>query len=115
MSNIKFSGIIGKEPESRYTPEGKRVLQFSVSLWTGGNKERGYTDSLWIRVEAWEERAELWADKLAKGNRVTVTGTPKPPRTYKDRDGNERSAGVEVRAWEIEVGDAFKVEQDVEF
>jgi single-stranded DNA-binding protein len=115
MSNIKFSGIIGREPESRYTPEGKRVLQFSVSLWTGGNKERGYTDSLWIRVEAWEALAELWADALQKGNRVTVTGTPKPPRTYKDRDGNERSAGVEVRAWEIEVGDAFKVEQDVEF
>lgn len=115
MANIKFSGIIGKEPESRYTPEGKRVLQFSVSLWTGGNKEKGYTDSLWIRVEAWEERAELWADKLAKGTRITVTGTPKPPRVYKDRDGNERSAGVEVRAQEIEVGDAFKVEQDVEF
>ena len=46
MANIKFSGIIGRDPESRYTPEGKRVLQFSVSLWTGGNKEKGYTDSL---------------------------------------------------------------------
>ena len=56
--NIKLTGIVGK-PESRYTPEGKAVLTFSLGLYTGGNKEAGYKERAWVRCEAWEGKDAL--------------------------------------------------------
>ena len=106
--NIKLTGIVGK-PEQRYTPEGKAILTFSLGLYTGGNKESGYKDRAWIRVEAWEQLAEQWAS-LEKGKTVTIIGRPKPPRKWTDKEGNERDAGFEVVAREIVAGDAFRMD-----
>lgn len=105
---MKFAGIVAR-PESRYTPEGKQILTFSVGLYTGGNKEAGYKDRQWIRVEALEALAEQWAS-LQKGQTVTVSGRPKPPRTWTDKEGKERDAGFEVVAREIVNGDFERVE-----
>ena len=105
MSNVTFSGIVGK-PEQRFTPSGKAVLQFSVGLYTGGNKENGYADRAWIRVEAWDELAEL---PINKGETDTVIGQAKTPRKWTDKEGNERDAGFEVVAREIIKGDTYKV------
>lgn len=102
--NIKLSGIVGK-PESRFTPEGKAVLTFSLGMYTGGSQAAGYRDRAWIRVEAWEELAET---ALEKGQTVTVTGQAKTPRKWTDKEGNERDAGFEVVAREITQGDAFR-------
>lgn len=111
-SNIKFSGRVGKEPELRFTPEGKAILTFSVSLYTGGTKDKGYTPSVWVRVSAWEDLAAKTNELISKGDVVTVTGLAKTPRTYKNSEGVEVSAGLEVTASEIVKGDEFKVEVD---
>ena len=102
--NIKLSGIVGK-PESRYTPEGKAVLTFSLGMYTGGNKDAGYKERAWVRVEAWDALAEM---ALEKGKTVTVLGTAKPPRKWTDKEGVERDAGFEVVAREITLGDEFR-------
>lgn len=116
MANIKFSGNIGKEPELRYAPDGKPILNFSVALYTGGTKKSGYNESVWVRVSAFDELAERMGDTLTKGAKITITGTPRPPRVWQDKDGNARPAGLEVTAYEIELGDGFKVEsEDVPF
>ncbi|MHB8961991.1 MAG: single-stranded DNA-binding protein [Saccharofermentanales bacterium] len=107
MNNIKFSGNIGKEPTLRYTPEGKAVLSFSVSLYTGGSRTEGYKPSRWIGVTAWEQLAEDMNATLTKGAKVTVSGMVKPPRNY-TRDGAEVDAGLEVTASLIELGDMFR-------
>ena len=106
--NIKLTGIVGK-PESRYTPEGKAILTFSLGLYTGGNKDAGYKDRAWVRCEAWEELAET---ALEKGETVTVTGQAKTPRKWTDKEGNERDAGFEVVAREIAQGDWFREPAD---
>jgi primosomal replication protein N len=51
--NTKLAGIVGKS-ETRYTPEGKAVLTFSLGQYTGGNKDAGYKDRAWVKVE------EVW-------------------------------------------------------
>lgn len=111
-SNIKFSGRVGKEPELRFTPEGKAVLTFSVSLYTGGSKKDGYTPSVWVRVSAWEDLAAKTNELIGKGDVVTVAGLAKAPRTYKNSEGVEVSAGLEVTASEIVKGDEFKEQVD---
>ena len=106
--NIKLSGIVGK-PETRYTPEGKAVLTFSLGMYTGGNKDAGYKDRAWVRCEAWEQLAEASA-WVEKGKTITVTGQAKTPRKWTDKEGNERDAGFEIVAREITQGDEFKPE-----
>jgi len=99
---IIITGTIAKEPETRYTPEGKAVLSFSVPLYTGGSKEKGYSESLWVKVVAWEMLAEQW-QSLTKGMKVKVSGTPKPKRMYTNKDGVEVQADLEITANKIEV------------
>jgi single-stranded DNA-binding protein len=105
MANIKVTGTVMKA-ESRFTPQGKQVLEIGLSMYTGGNKEEGYKKGVWVNVAAWEEIA-VANDALKKGDRITVTGQVKEPRTYK-KDGVDYPAGLEVTAYEITVGDEFK-------
>jgi len=99
---ITIVGNIGKPPDLRYAPNGNAVLTFSMALYTGGSKDKGYKESVWVRVTAWEELAETMNEVLDKGMRVRVAGIPQPPRTY-DKDGEKVSAGLEVTAQTIEV------------
>ena len=103
--NTKLAGIVGK-PETRYTPDGKAVLTFSLGMYTGGNKTDGYKDRAWVRIEAWGDVAE-GAGWVEKGQVVTITGQAKTPRKWTDKSGVERDAGFEVVAREITQGDDF--------
>ncbi len=111
MNNITIHGNIGKEPEMRYNPEGKPMTSFSVGLYTG-KKDGQYLPSVWVRVTAWDDLAEQ-AGKLSKGQRVKVSGIPRPPRTWKDDKGVEHPAGLEITAREIETEN--KQEEDMPF
>ena len=109
MSNIRITGNIGKEPELRYTPMGFEILEFTVALYTGGNKQKGCSAPVWVRVSVWQELAvELSEKKLHKGMKVTVTGTPKAPRTWTNKDGVEVAAGLEINANEVAIGNLFE-------
>lgn len=114
MSNIKLTGRIATEPRIGFTPEGKEVANFRMSLYTGGTKEKGYTPSVFVGVTKWDVSE---GDRmLKKGTVVTVTGQVQPPRSYKDRDtGAEKSAGLEITAKVIVIGDDFKPEVDEAF
>lgn len=114
MSNIKFSGIVGK-PETRFTPDGKPCLSFGVGLYRGKLQNGEYAPRRWFKVEAWNELAESSKDIVQSGKPVTVTGWLKPPRTWKDRDGETHVAEDEVNAVEVTAGDAFKVLDEIEY
>ena len=103
--NTKLAGIVGK-PETRYTPEGKAVLTFSLGQYTGGNKTDGYKDRAWVKVEAWWDVAEKCA-WVEKGMTVTVEGQPKTPRKWTGKDGVERDEPYTVVALQISEGDDF--------
>lgn len=107
MANIKIFGTIGQEPELRYTASQQPVLSFSVGIYTGGTKEKGYKDSVWAHCQAWDGKALFYAEQIRKGQRVTVEGQPLPPRTYK-KDGREVSAGLEIVVNRIAQGDEFR-------
>ena len=110
---IIITGTIAKEPETRYTPEGKAVLSFSVPLYTGGSKEKGYSESLWVKIVAWEILAEQW-QSLTKGMKVKVSGTPKPKRMYTNKDGVEVQTDLEITANKIEVVGRTSTDEETE-
>ena len=94
FSKIMIIGNLGRDPEMRYTPNGKPVTQFSVAVshsrpdGQGGWLDEG-TD--WYRVSVFGDRAERAAEQLRKGNKVFVEGRFKT-REFEGKDGEKRTS-----------------------
>ena len=94
FSKIQIVGNLGRDPELRYTPNGRPVTEFSVAVnQSTKNQQTGEwveaTD--WFRISVWGDRAERAAENLRKGNRVFVEGRFKT-REFEGRDGQKRTS-----------------------
>ena len=92
FSKAMIIGNLGRDPEMRYTPNGRPVTEFSVAVnQSTKNQQTGEwveaTD--WFRVTVWGDRAERTAEQFRKGNRVFVEGRFRT-REYEARDGAQR-------------------------
>jgi single-strand DNA-binding protein len=76
LNRVQLIGYLGKDPESRYTPTGKKVAVFSVAVtrhWRGSEGEsKEATD--WFNVEAWGRLGEICQEYLSKGRLVFIEG-----------------------------------------
>ena len=84
-------GNLGRDPEVRYTPDGKAVTSFSVATtekWRdrdGNSQER----TEWHRVVVFDRLGEVCGEYLSKGSSVYVEGYLRS-RSWEDREGNKR-------------------------
>jgi len=55
LNRVQLIGRLGKDPESRFTPTGKKVAHFSLAVsnrWKSADGEtKEYTE--WVNIEAW--------------------------------------------------------------
>ena len=91
LCKIQIIGNLGRDPELRYTPNGRPVATFSVAVnQATKNQTTGEwveaTD--WFRVSVWGDRAERSAENLRKGSRVFVDGRFRT-REYETNDGRK--------------------------
>lgn len=100
---LQIIGNLGRDPESRYTDNGKMVTNFSVAV----NRRRGeVNETMWIRVTTWEKTAENCVKFLKKGSKVFIEGelifdpATGGPKLYKTRDGNT-GANFEMTAHKV--------------
>jgi single-strand DNA-binding protein len=100
-----FTGNLGKDPESRFTPSGQKVCSFSVASnrqYTAANGEQ-VKETTWRRVSVFGKLADTCETYLRKGSRVLVEGRLNPdkntggPRVW-SKDGGEPSASFDVVA-----------------
>lgn len=100
FSKVMIIGNLGRDPEMRYTPNGRPVTEFSVAVShrsrdpQTGEWSDDQTD--WFRVTVWGDRAERAAEQFRKGNRVFVEGRFRS-REFETRDGQKRTA-LEITA-----------------
>jgi single-strand DNA-binding protein len=100
FAKVMIIGNLGRDPEMRYTPNGRPVTEFSVAVShrsrdaATGEWQDDQTD--WYRVTVWGDRAERTAEQFRKGNRVFVEGRFRT-REYEARDGQKR-VSLEVTA-----------------
>lgn len=88
MNCIQIIGRIAREPDVRFTPNGKKVCTFSVAVQRNyKNKETNEYEADFFNVCAWEARAEFIEKYFHKGQRVGISGTLQT-RTYTDKNGN---------------------------
>ncbi|MCL5951391.1 MAG: single-stranded DNA-binding protein [Chloroflexi bacterium] len=88
LNKVQIIGNLGRDPEMRYTPNGKPVTSFTVAVsrsWVKPEGER-MEKTEWFNVVAWERLAEICNQYLSKGSPVYVEGR------------------LETRSWEAENG-----------
>jgi single-strand DNA-binding protein len=91
INKVILIGRLGKDPEMRFTPNGKAVTNFTMAtseIWSDQNGEKQERTE-WHRVVTWGKLAENCAKLLAKGKQVYVEGRLQT-RQWDDRDGNKR-------------------------
>ena len=86
LNRVQLIGYLGKDPESKFTPTGKKVTQFSVAIsnrWKSRDGDaKEYTE--WVNVEAWGRLGEICQEYLKKGSLVFVEGRLKTDK-YEDK------------------------------
>ena len=94
FSKAMIIGNLGRDPEMRYTPNGRPVTEFSVAVnQSTKNQQTGewIEETDWFRVSVFGDRAERAAEQLRKGNRVFVEGRFKT-REFEGNDGQKRTS-----------------------
>ncbi len=76
LNRVQLMGRLGKDPETRFTPTGKKVCSFSLAVdrrWKSidGDAMRA-TD--WFTIVAWSRLGEICQKYLHKGRLVYVEG-----------------------------------------
>lgn len=92
FSKVMIIGNLGRDPEMRYTPNGRPVTEFSVAVnqSTKNQQTNEWVEATdWFRVTVWGDRAERTAEQLRKGNRVFVEGRFRT-REFEGKDGQKR-------------------------
>ena len=92
-------GNVGRDPEMRYTKDGKAVASFSVAVNQG--KDR---DAKWFRVTCWERLAEVVAKYVCKGMPVLAVGYINAS-AWIDK-GGQALASLELTAVKVQFGAA---------
>ena len=76
LNRVQLIGKVGRNPESHFTPSGKKVTQFGITVsnqWSGpdgGTKE--YTE--WVNIEAWGRLAEVCQEYLGRDSLIYLEG-----------------------------------------
>ncbi len=106
LNNVQLIGHLGKDPETRFTPTGKKVCHFSLAV----NRRSG-DEPDWFLVEAWERLGEVCQQYLAKGRLVFIEGRLRTDR-WNDDKGETRYV-TKVVARQMQMLDRKPDEQEV--
>jgi single-strand DNA-binding protein len=90
LNRVQLIGRLGKDPESKYTPTGKKVAHFSLAVsqrWKTGGEMKEYTE--WVNIEAWGRLGEVCQEYLKKGSLVYLEGRLKTDK-YEDKEGETK-------------------------
>ena len=90
LNRVQLIGRLGKDPESKYTPTGKKVVHFSIAVsqrWKAAGENRESTE--WVNIEAWDRLGEVCQEYLKKGSLVYIEGRLKTDK-YEDQNGETK-------------------------
>ena len=110
LNRVQLIGNLGRDPETRFTPTGKKVCNFSVAVsrhWRSAEGEFKEATE-WFNIEAWGKWGEVCQERLSKGSLVYIEGRLQTDQYEKDGEKRystkvvmqfmqmlERKAGVE--------------------
>src|SRR5215469_8828933 len=90
LCKVTIVGNLGRDPEKRYTQDGRPVTRFSVAATTRRKGRDGEWEdhTEWFSVTVFGRQAETLAERLSKGTRVYVEGRLES-RQYETQTGGK--------------------------
>ena len=91
VNKVIIVGNLGRDPETRYMPEGGAITNISVATtekWKDKNGEI-QEKTEWHRVAFFGKLAEIAGEYLKKGSQVYVEGRLQT-RKWQDKDGQDK-------------------------
>ena len=96
LNRVQLIGRLGRDPETRFTPKGTKVCQFSIAVdrhWRGAEGEaKERTD--WFTIEAWGRLGEICQEYLGKGRLVYIEGRLQTDQYDKEGEKHYRTKVV---------------------
>jgi len=93
VNKVILVGRLGRDPETRYIPNGEAITNFSLATdeqWRDRNGER-QTRTEWHNITLFGKLGEIAGQYLRKGSQVFIDGKIQS-RKYTGKDGIERMA-----------------------
>lgn len=92
VNKVIIVGHLGKDPETRYMPNGDAVTNITVATsetWKDKNSGEQKEATEWHRVVFFRRLAEIAGQYLKRGSQVYIEGSLKT-RKWQDKDGQDR-------------------------
>lgn len=103
VNKVILVGNLGKDPETRYMPNGEAVTNITLATtdtWKDKNGEKQERTE-WHRVTFYRKLAEIAGEYLKKGRQVYVEGRLET-RKWQDKEGKDRYT-TEIIASEMQM------------
>jgi len=91
VNKVILVGNLGRDPESRYMPDGGAIVNVSIATtdtWKDKNGEK-QEKTEWHRVVFFGKLAEIAGEYLKKGSQVYVEGRLQT-RKWQDKEGQDK-------------------------
>ena len=92
VNKVILVGNLGKDPEVRYTPDGKAVTNITIATsdsWTDKNTGQKQEKTEWHRVVFFGGLAGIAGEYLKKGSKVYIEGQLRTNK-WQDKSGQDR-------------------------
>lgn len=86
VNKVILVGRVGKDPETRYTPDGKAIANLSLAT---SEKRKGEEATEWHRLVFFDKLAEVVTNYVKKGSLIYVEGKIQT-RKWQDNEGQDR-------------------------
>lgn len=102
FNKIILVGNLGKDPELRYTPQGKAVCSFTMATNEKRRDKSGELQDVtsWFKITLWGQQAENASKYLSKGRPVYIEGRLRLEE-WTDRENNTRYT-LDVQATDMQ-------------
>ena len=102
LNRVEIIGNLGKDPETKFTPSGTAIANFSVATSNSFKDKSGQWQDRteWINITAWAKLAEVCKEYLHKGSKVYLAGRLET-QSWNDKQSGEKKYKTVVVASEL--------------
>lgn len=104
INKVTLIGHVGQDPEARYTPSGKCIVQLNLATgreWKNRDTGQKQTSTEWHRLVFFEPLSKVAGEYVKKGQHLYVEGFIRT-REWKDRE-NQKRYTTEIVVQEMEM------------
>lgn len=99
LNRCEFIGRLGRDPESRFTPDGMQIASFSIAV---GRKYKDKEETEWVNIVAFGKLAEICAEYLSRGKQIYVAGRLNTQK-YQDKETGQDRYSTRVIADQMQM------------